>query len=61
MIAPIEVLASIPEGASGIEKGTPLMCAGITYNNALRNSGARPGDVVGIIGMEGWVISGFSC
>ena len=29
------------------------MCAGITTYNALRNSGARPGDVVGILGMGG--------
>ena len=34
------------------------MCAGITTYNALRNSGARPGDVVGILGMGGLAHSG---
>ena len=52
MIAPIEALASIPEQLSAIE-AAPLMCAGITTYDALRNSGARPGDVVGILGMGG--------
>lgn len=52
MIAPIESLASIPEQLSAIE-ATPLMCAGITTYNALRNSGARPGDIVRILGMGG--------
>jgi D-arabinose 1-dehydrogenase-like Zn-dependent alcohol dehydrogenase len=52
MIAPVETLASIPEQLSPIE-AAPLMCAGITTYNALRNSGARTGDVVGILGMGG--------
>jgi D-arabinose 1-dehydrogenase-like Zn-dependent alcohol dehydrogenase len=52
VIAPIEALASIPEQLSAIE-AAPLMCAGITTYDALRNSGARPGDVVGILGMGG--------
>jgi D-arabinose 1-dehydrogenase-like Zn-dependent alcohol dehydrogenase len=52
MIAPIEALASIPEQLSAIETA-PLMCAGITTYNALRNSGARVGDVVAIFGMGG--------
>jgi len=52
MIAPVETLALIPEQLSAIE-AAPLMCAGITTFNALRNSGARPGDVVGILGMGG--------
>jgi D-arabinose 1-dehydrogenase-like Zn-dependent alcohol dehydrogenase len=52
MIAPIEALASIPEQLSVIETA-PLMCAGITTYNALRNSGARAGDVVAIFGMGG--------
>jgi D-arabinose 1-dehydrogenase-like Zn-dependent alcohol dehydrogenase len=34
-------------------EAAPLMCAGITTYNALRNSGARPGDIVGILGMGG--------
>lgn len=52
MVAPIESLASIPEQLSAIE-AAPLMCAGITTYNALRNSGARPGDIVGVLGMGG--------
>jgi D-arabinose 1-dehydrogenase-like Zn-dependent alcohol dehydrogenase len=52
MIAPMEALASIPEQLSDIETA-PLMCAGITTYNALRNSGARVGDVVAIFGMGG--------
>ena len=52
MIAPAETLASIPEKLSAIE-AAPLMCAGITTYNALRNSGARTGDIVGILGMGG--------
>jgi D-arabinose 1-dehydrogenase-like Zn-dependent alcohol dehydrogenase len=52
MIAPMDSLASIPEQLSAIE-AAPLMCAGITTYNALRNSGARTGDVVGIFGMGG--------
>jgi D-arabinose 1-dehydrogenase-like Zn-dependent alcohol dehydrogenase len=31
----------------------PLMCAGVTTFNALRNSGARPGDVVAVLGLGG--------
>ena len=41
--APIEALARIP-GELTPEEAAPLMCAGITTFNALRNSGARPGD-----------------
>jgi D-arabinose 1-dehydrogenase-like Zn-dependent alcohol dehydrogenase len=52
MIAPIEALALIPEQLSAID-AAPLMCAGITTYNALRNSGARVGDVVAIFGMGG--------
>src|ERR687898_663023 len=52
MIAPVEALALIPEQLSAIE-AAPLMCAGITTYNALRNSEARAGDVVAIFGMGG--------
>jgi D-arabinose 1-dehydrogenase-like Zn-dependent alcohol dehydrogenase len=52
MIAPAEALALIPEELSAVEAG-PLMCAGITTFNALRNSGARAGDVVAILGIGG--------
>ncbi|HTN70170.1 MAG TPA: alcohol dehydrogenase [Methylomirabilota bacterium] len=52
MIAPAGALALIPEGLSAIEAG-PLMCAGVTTFNSLRNSGARPGDLVAILGVGG--------
>src|SRR5687767_3218292 len=52
MIAPTESLALIPEQLSSIE-AAPLMCAGITTYNALRNSGARVGDLVAILGIGG--------
>src|SRR5437588_1163449 len=52
MIAPAGALALIPEGLSAVDAG-PLMCAGVTTFNSLRNSGARPGDVVAILGVGG--------
>ncbi len=52
MVAPAGALARIPDELSAVEAG-PLMCAGITTFNALRNSGARPGDVVAILGIGG--------
>ena len=52
MIAPAVALALLPTELSAVEAG-PLMCAGITTFNALRNSGARPGDVVAVLGIGG--------
>ena len=52
MIAPVGALALIPEGLSAVDAG-PLMCAGITTFNSLRNSGARPGDLVAVLGVGG--------
>ena len=52
MIAPSSALALIPEHLSAVE-AAPLMCAGITTYNALRNSGARIGDAVAILGIGG--------
>ncbi len=52
MIAPASALASIPDGLSAVDAG-PLMCAGVTTFNSLRNSGARPGDVVAVLGIGG--------
>jgi D-arabinose 1-dehydrogenase-like Zn-dependent alcohol dehydrogenase len=52
MVAPIEALASIPDELSAVDAG-PLLCAGITTFNALRNSGARAGDLVAIQGIGG--------
>lgn len=52
MIAPAAALAQIPDALSFIE-AAPLMCAGVTTYNSLRNSGARAGDVVAILGIGG--------
>jgi D-arabinose 1-dehydrogenase-like Zn-dependent alcohol dehydrogenase len=52
MVAPAKALASVPEDLSSVESA-PLMCAGITTFNALRNSGARSGDLVGVLGIGG--------
>jgi D-arabinose 1-dehydrogenase-like Zn-dependent alcohol dehydrogenase len=52
MIAPQETLAPIPESLAPADAG-PLLCAGITTFNALRHSGALPGDLVAIQGVGG--------
>ena len=52
LIAPSSALASVPEELSA-EEAAPLMCAGVTTFNCLRNSGARPGDVVAVVGLGG--------
>jgi D-arabinose 1-dehydrogenase-like Zn-dependent alcohol dehydrogenase len=52
MSAPAAALAVIPDDLGPVE-AAPLMCAGITTYNALRNSGARPGDLVAILGVGG--------
>jgi len=52
MIALSSALALLPEGLSPVEAG-PLVCAGVTTFNALRNCGARAGETVAILGMGG--------
>jgi len=52
MIAPALALAAIPDELPAEEAG-PFMCAGVTVYNALRNSGARGGDVVAVQGIGG--------
>src|SRR5215211_2798696 len=52
MIAPALALAAIPDEVPAEEAG-PFMCAGVTVYNALRNSGARAGDVVAVHGIGG--------
>lgn len=52
MIAPKEALALIPDELSAVE-AAPLMCAGVTTFNSLRNSGARGGDLVAVLGLGG--------
>src|ERR1051325_3146423 len=52
MIAPAGALALIPVGLPSAD-AAPLMCAGVTTFNTLRNSGARPGDLVAVLGIGG--------
>ncbi|MGH9483005.1 MAG: alcohol dehydrogenase [Terriglobales bacterium] len=52
MLAPVDALAAIPESLAAAE-AAPLLCAGITTFNALRHSGALPGDLVAVQGIGG--------
>jgi len=52
MIAPASALARVPDELGSVE-AAPLMCAGITTFNALRNSGACPGETVAVLGIGG--------
>jgi D-arabinose 1-dehydrogenase-like Zn-dependent alcohol dehydrogenase len=52
MITPASAVALMPADLPPAE-AAPLMCAGLTTFNALRNSGARPGDVVAVLGLGG--------
>src|ERR1051326_2036775 len=52
MIAPVSAVARFPDELSPVD-AAPLMCAGLTTFNALRNSGAGSGDVVAVLGLGG--------
>jgi alcohol dehydrogenase/propanol-preferring alcohol dehydrogenase len=52
MVARQEAVAAVPDGLDLVE-AAPLLCAGLTTFNALRNSGARGGDVVAVQGLGG--------
>jgi D-arabinose 1-dehydrogenase-like Zn-dependent alcohol dehydrogenase len=52
MVAPVDALVSIPDSLKDVE-AAPLLCAGITTYNALRHSGALPGDLVAVQGIGG--------
>ena len=52
VFAPFESLARVPSELAP-EEAAPLMCAGVTTFNALRHSGAQPGDLVAIQGIGG--------
>ena len=52
LVAPANAVARMPADLLPAE-AAPLMCAGLTTFNALRNSGARPGDVVAVLGLGG--------
>jgi propanol-preferring alcohol dehydrogenase len=52
VVVPAEAAARIPDKLDA-KDAAPLLCAGITTYNALRNSGARPGDTVAVQGIGG--------
>ncbi|WP_175831372.1 alcohol dehydrogenase [Burkholderia cepacia] len=52
MLAEARGLVRVPDNLDAAE-AAPLLCAGLTTFNALRNAGARPGDVVAIHGLGG--------
>jgi D-arabinose 1-dehydrogenase-like Zn-dependent alcohol dehydrogenase len=52
MIVPSEAVALIPDDLPA-DEAAPLLCAGITVYNALRNSGAHAGDLVAVQGIGG--------
>jgi D-arabinose 1-dehydrogenase-like Zn-dependent alcohol dehydrogenase len=52
MIAGTDALVRIPAALGAVE-AAPLLCAGVTTFNALRNSGAGPGELVAILGIGG--------
>jgi alcohol dehydrogenase/propanol-preferring alcohol dehydrogenase len=52
VLVPFEGLALIPDELTPVEAG-PLVCAGITTFNSLRNSGTRAGETVAVLGIGG--------
>jgi D-arabinose 1-dehydrogenase-like Zn-dependent alcohol dehydrogenase len=52
MVAPATALALVPKDLASAD-AAPLMCAGVTTFNSLRNSGAKPGDLVAVLGIGG--------
>jgi D-arabinose 1-dehydrogenase-like Zn-dependent alcohol dehydrogenase len=52
VVVPAEAVALMPDDLPA-DEAAPLMCAGITVFNALRNSGARGGDLVAVQGIGG--------
>jgi len=52
MVARAEAVARVPKELTAVE-AAPLMCAGVTTYNCLRNSGARAGEVVAVLGLGG--------
>src|SRR6267378_713035 len=60
MVAPAEAVAAMPDDLPAAE-AAPLLCAGITVFNSLRNSGARAGDLVAVQGIGGLGHLGIQC
>ncbi|MGA2215321.1 MAG: alcohol dehydrogenase [Bryobacteraceae bacterium] len=52
MLACPSALAAVPDDLASAD-GAPLLCAGVTTFNCLRNSGARPGELVAVLGLGG--------
>jgi D-arabinose 1-dehydrogenase-like Zn-dependent alcohol dehydrogenase len=52
VVVPAQALAAVPDSLKSAD-AAPLLCAGITTFNALRNSGAKPPDTVAILGLGG--------
>jgi D-arabinose 1-dehydrogenase-like Zn-dependent alcohol dehydrogenase len=52
VVVPFAAAAKIPDSLKAVDAG-PLLCAGITTYNSLRNSGARAGDTVAVQGIGG--------
>src|SRR5271165_4816989 len=52
MLAHVSAVAHVPDDLDAVESA-PLLCAGITTFNALRHTGAGPGDLVAILGVGG--------
>ncbi len=52
MVAKASGLMSVPDDLTDVE-AAPLLCAGLTTFSALRNSGAKAGDIVAVIGIGG--------
>ena len=52
VVVPAEALAAVPDSLKSVD-AAPLLCAGITTFNALRNTGAKPPDTVAILGLGG--------
>lgn len=52
VVAPANAVALVPDDLSDVD-AAPLLCAGVTTFNGLRNAGARPGDTVAVLGIGG--------
>ncbi len=52
MIAPVSAVAHVPDDLDSVQSA-PLLCAGVTTFNAIRHTGAGPGDLVAVLGVGG--------
>jgi D-arabinose 1-dehydrogenase-like Zn-dependent alcohol dehydrogenase len=52
LVARAEAVAHVPDEISAVD-AAPLMCAGVTTYNALRNTGAKSGELVAVLGLGG--------